>query len=527
MESLMLFLLKAAIIQSILFAVYWLLFRRDTFHNMNRWYLLSAIAVSLVLPFIRIDAATPQAATVSTVYQYVPNLNIAELHWWQHLDYSSIILYVSITVTIGLLTRLVIQWLSLKKIRPSKIIEHEDFRVCIVDEKVKPFSFGHSIYINPDHHGREELNEIIAHEMVHVLQRHSTDIVIVTINQSLFWWNPFAWLLTGAVKQNLEFICDAEVLAKGFDAKHYQYNLLRISQTLAATSIGQHFNFSNLKNRIHMMNKEKTRSFNRVKWLAIVPVVAFVLLAFNQQQMPETDTLKQKIAQDIKPVRSSVYTTDLRNDTTPPRTQYRTQLDTNAPPARAQYRTQRDTNVPPPPPPAFHTQSDLATPPPPPPPPAAPPRHKLPSNVESIMITNSKTTVTLKDGKKEYYNMDDKDQRMDFEKNYGHPTPPPPPPAHHGDVVDVLAAPSVNGKVGSDVQAPVVVSLSPDMRPVTPKIPEDVYIILNGKESSMAEVNNLDPKNIEVIKILKAELAKAKYGDKAKSGVIEVTTKKQ
>jgi TonB-dependent Receptor Plug Domain len=143
------------------------------------------------------------------------------------------------------------------------------------------------------------------------------------------------------------------------------------------------------------------------------------------------------------------------------------------------------------------------------------------------MITNSKTTVTLKDGKKEYYNMDDKDQRMDFEKKYGHPTPPPPPPAHHGDVVDVLAAPSINGKVGSDVQAPVVVSLSPDMRPVTQKIPEDVQIILDGKEIPSSDLNKIEPKNIDKINILKGESAKAKYGDKAKSGVIEITTKKQ
>ena len=502
MDGILLFFIKTAITQSILFCVYWLLFRRDTFHTMNRWYLMGTIVLSSVVPFINIDILpnTSPAHAIDTVYQYVPNFNITQLHWWQKLDSGTLIVLISLFVTGFLLIRILLQWFALRNIRASRVVEHENFRLCIVDDDVKPFSFGHNIYINPAYHRPEELNEIIVHEMVHVLQRHSVDIILATINRSIFWWNPFAWVLTNAMKQNLEFICDGEVLSRGFDPRHYQYNLLRISQSLAVTSIGQHFNFSNLKNRIQMMNREKTKSFHRMKWLAILPIMTFVLLAFNRQQTPAADTVNPKIARDTVPTATVTKDVQLSQDS--------------------------HVEIPSPPPPAPPARMHNGHPVPPPPPPP-PPKYKLPPNVESIMISDSKTTVTLKDGKKEYYNMDDKDQRKDFEKKYGPPTPPPPPPpppAHAQDVVGLQLAPSIDAIVATDVQAPVA-TVSLDRRTVAPKIPDDLQIMLDGKEIPTADLNKINPNTIEKINMVKGESAKAKYGDKAKSGVIEITTK--
>ena len=49
---------------------------------------------------------------------------------------------------------------------------------------------------------------------------------------------------------------------------------------------------------------------------------------------------------------------------------------------------------------------------------------------------------------------------------------------------------------------------------------------IDGKESTKAEVDRLDPKKIESINVLKGESIVAKYGEKGKNGVIEITTKK-
>jgi TonB family protein len=48
---------------------------------------------------------------------------------------------------------------------------------------------------------------------------------------------------------------------------------------------------------------------------------------------------------------------------------------------------------------------------------------------------------------------------------------------------------------------------------------------IDGKESTKAEVDRLDPKKIESINVLKGESIVSKYGEKGKDGVIEITTK--
>ena len=56
---------------------------------------------------------------------------------------------------------------------------------------------------------------------------------------------------------------------------------------------------------------------------------------------------------------------------------------------------------------------------------------------------------------------------------------------------------------------------------------DDLYIVINGKESSKEEMEKLGNDKIEKIDVIKGDAATKKYGDKAKNGVIEITTKKE
>lgn len=58
------------------------------------------------------------------------------------------------------------------------------------------------------------------------------------------------------------------------------------------------------------------------------------------------------------------------------------------------------------------------------------------------------------------------------------------------------------------------------------ELPKDVLYIIDGKEMDSGSMNNIDPNTIKSINVLKGENATKKYGEKAKSGVIEITTKK-
>ena len=64
----------------------------------------------------------------------------------------------------------------------------------------------------------------------------------------------------------------------------------------------------------------------------------------------------------------------------------------------------------------------------------------------------------------------------------------------------------------------VVVGLDPSERPLC---------IVDGKEITYDEMKALDPQTIDHIEVLKDQDAKEKYGEKAKNGVVLITTKKK
>jgi hypothetical protein len=158
-------------------------------------------------------------------------------------------------------------------------------RIYQVDEKIVPFSFGNAIYINQGLHTEKEYEEIILHEYVHIRQRHSVDILFAELLCVFAWYNPFAWLIRHAVRQNLEFIADGKVLEKGFDRKGYQYHLLKVIGE-PKYRLATNFNFSSLKKRIVMMNKIRSTRVHLVKFLFIVPLLGVLLVAFRNEIDP-------------------------------------------------------------------------------------------------------------------------------------------------------------------------------------------------------------------------------------------------
>lgn len=120
----------------------------------------------------------------------------------------------------------------------------------------------------------------MAHEQVHVLQKHTLDNLWVEILFIINWFNPFVWLLRKAVKENLEYIADAQVLEHGINKQQYQYLLLHVSGIHQAGPTNA-FNLSSLKNRIKMMNKTKTAKVQLLKFIFLLPLMVVLLFSFR------------------------------------------------------------------------------------------------------------------------------------------------------------------------------------------------------------------------------------------------------
>jgi beta-lactamase regulating signal transducer with metallopeptidase domain len=297
MPVLFTYLLKLSVSLAVVFIFYHLVLRKLTFYNWNRWYLLGHTLLCFFIPFINISSVLQkQSWAEKSLIRWVPAIeNYAAGKTTTAIAATSANFFTAWNIITGLLIvgmvimllRLLIQLYSFQRmVKKAGLISGDRMRLYQVNDEIIPFSFGNAIFINRHLHTKEELDEIIRHEFVHVRQKHSADIIWGEIFCLLNWYNPLAWLLKKAIRQNLEFIADNKVLENGINKKQYQYLLLKVIGN-NQFSIASPFNFSSLKKRMAMMNKMKSTKRQLLRMLFLFPATAVLLLAFRQK-MNET-----------------------------------------------------------------------------------------------------------------------------------------------------------------------------------------------------------------------------------------------
>ena len=431
------YLLKLIISLGIVWLFYHMVLRRLTFYNANRWYLLGFSFLAFFVPFINIAPIVNNDTGSASIMQFIPAVQTYSIGleeatlcpaplWsssWNKWDWLLLLFGIGAVL---LMLRFLIRCFSFLRLRNrATLISAGGLKIYHVDDAIIPFSFGNSIFINSRQHTEVELQEIIRHEFIHVKQRHTVDILWAELLCMLNWYNPVAWLLKNAIRQNLEFIADHQVLENGVDKKQYQYLLLKVIGN-NQFSIAQKFNFSSLKKRIAMMNKTKSARVHLLRFLFLLPVLAVILVSFRDQfgnspvvQPPVyTDTIPL-----VKTPNSKGYIINILDNKGHCMVEIKDRkgklveklllTDWNE---KEKIYEEKYGEIPPPPPPE------------PPVPPVPPVPVELPGNVKSINVNNNKAKVVLKDGKSEQYDLDNEKQKEAFEKKYGPVLPPPPPP---------------------------------------------------------------------------------------------------
>ena len=307
MPTLFLYLLKMCCGLAAVYLFYWLALRNLTFYTANRLYLLLFTGFCFILPLVDVNPTIePQQFSRTIVVQAVPVVH----------DYANILipdaskskssssfspwdaaLVIWLAGILLLFIRLILGHLSYRRIKKEALpFVYNGIRLYHINKSILPFSFGYSIFLNKEQHTAAELQGIIRHELVHVEQRHTIDILLAEMLCIFNWYNPFAWLLRHAIRQNLEFIADSEVVQSGSDKRAYQYLLLHVMGT-AAYPIANQFSFSSLKKRIVMLNRLPSAKAHLMKFILVLPLLAILLLACRENR--EAIAVKDEIHQNI------------------------------------------------------------------------------------------------------------------------------------------------------------------------------------------------------------------------------------
>ncbi len=320
MVAFIIFAIRWAVTLTLLYSLYRLLLRRETFHRLNRAVLLAILVVSPLLPLLPLHTDTPTAmdAVLTRIEGPLTSLPSDEnaagnaltaqesegtkSGLW--LRYGAYIYIIGIAVALA--TYLFRVLTLVRVIRRSRRIAHPmvpDRVHLMLDMRItQPSSWMHWIFIGPIDL-KQNAETVLRHELAHVRLRHSWDVVLCDLTCRLLWCLPFAWMLRQDLVDVHEFQADEAVLRGGVTIDEYEHLLVRKAVQTQVLPIMNTLRRGALKKRFAMMHCGQSSQWSQLKLLYLVPALTACLWVSAQAE-EYTTYLNGKLA--IQEVHESI-----------------------------------------------------------------------------------------------------------------------------------------------------------------------------------------------------------------------------
>ncbi|MEM7550591.1 MAG: M56 family metallopeptidase [Bacteroidota bacterium] len=323
------YFLEFNIVLVLLGIIYMILFREEPNFRFRRFFILSSISLSILLPFISFKANSPfpiisqsiskSASELSFIVLQEIIITSEEVEFW---NFPRVILGVYVLIVLFIIIRFllgIINIIRIKRNSNSKITRFRPFWIIENDSINGTFTFFNYLFTN----NRKHLTpQVISHEKAHVNERHSVDIILVNMLTALFWANPMSWYFRKHLQDLHEFLADRKALRDGGETEYI--NTL-LSQTVPGLqlSVGHYLNKSLTLKRLKMM-KAKNEKIKKWKLAVaftfmacsgiligcnedVIKDVDDVLLTATQLQVPEKYKNDLKQYQEANPDADFVY----------------------------------------------------------------------------------------------------------------------------------------------------------------------------------------------------------------------------
>ncbi|GAA4334685.1 hypothetical protein GCM10023149_42200 [Mucilaginibacter gynuensis] len=292
------YLLLANLYLVLFYGFYALLLRKETFFQLNRIYLVAAALLSFLIPAIQADWVKNLFITRQVKY-VIYNSPVFTIKAPQVPD-TQLMIGDVLGMLYGAGVVFLIIRLAWQLIKLNRIIKQP--------EAATSYSFFNKIKLSETVH-HDDAEAITSHEEVHAKQWHSVDVLLIELIMIFNWFNPVVYLYRSAIKHIHEFIADSRVIATGIDKAGYAMLLLK--QTFnnpSHTLVNPFFNHSLLKQRIMMLQKNRSQRIKLIKYGLSAPLFALMLVlssaTVNESKAVETinKTAEQVFATPATPV---------------------------------------------------------------------------------------------------------------------------------------------------------------------------------------------------------------------------------
>ncbi|MBS4766584.1 TonB family protein [Alistipes sp. kh20] len=282
MKALAIYALEVLACSGVLLGAYAILLDRRVRFRWCRAYLLASTLVAALIPLLRIPVWPGK------VIEVAPTVALPAEEWTAEVIEEAapvvtpeILCLAGYLVGVSLIAGVMLwQVVRIRRLRRGAAITRTDrFTLVRTPQRIASFSFFRSIYIW-DQTPAAELQAIVAHEASHIAHRHSAERVAMECMKAALWWNPFVWLTARRLTEAEEFEADSDVLASGYDIEHYMKTIFR--QLFGySPEIANGLRDSLTKKRFKMMTTKTPGRHSLLRLAGTLPAVIGLLCAFS------------------------------------------------------------------------------------------------------------------------------------------------------------------------------------------------------------------------------------------------------
>ncbi len=288
------------------YGLYCLTLRRDRWLQLSILYLMTTLWFSIVFPWFTLPgnlASASQKVIPTEEYMLtLDEIDISANAASRTIDLTDIH-FIGIALCLAyLLFQLGVQAITIVRLRRRHTVytAADGFDIprkaslILLDDDTAPYSFFNQIVVGTRGLNDDELRCILAHESYHVSRNHTYDLLAAWLLCCGAWFNPFAWLIMREIRAVHEFQADAASIG-ACGREDYLHLLYRQATGTGYGHITNNFQSINIKKRIVMMNKTRTR-FGAWKVAAALPVAVLLLMVGCKPATPETSAAEEQVA---------------------------------------------------------------------------------------------------------------------------------------------------------------------------------------------------------------------------------------
>ena len=294
------YILESSVCMACFYGFYWVFLRGEKLLSINRFYLLSAVVLSMLIPLLNV----PISANLIAPLERVSGLPTSTISDSQALS-TSIVFYASIVYVAGLtisISMLIVKFvLAIRRI--DNKWSYKNGHIDIVEtEDLEAYSFLNTIFIGKKLSQNLYLKEhIMTHEQAHIEGRHWLDTIFMEVVKSIYWFSPFSYFYSKSIRLQHEYIADHKALEKS-NPELYEKSLLQFTLSKLDTNLVSNFNEHPIQKRLKMIQKLNSNVMKKLRLLLVIPIVSVLLLTFScdEEAIPEEPSAAEAVLDAAK-----------------------------------------------------------------------------------------------------------------------------------------------------------------------------------------------------------------------------------